>query len=192
MTYVPNFPTNNTFINQSVGQIQSNWNFLSTSIGTDHFFNVGGVTEGHHRFVQLVSQLAVTPAVAPGCIGVLFSRTTGTGLSSGFYINTATNLLQIPVVLGLTINIPGAGTFTAVDFTPVTTPQMGNFVFAMNGNPNNQASGTFYYDGNNVYVTQTSIGGIFTGVGGNGTKFITLTSTGVAANTKIMLTFIQL
>lgn len=192
MTYVPNFPTNNTNINQSVGQIQTNWNFIQTSVGTDHFFNVGGVTEGHHKFVQFASQGAVTPPVAAGCVGELFFRTTGLSLVNVLFLNTTSGLLQIPYVNNITFNHPGGGTVNAIDFTPVTDVRIGNVVFAMNGNPNNQAACSFYFDGNNVYITQTSIGGTFTAVGGNGTKFITLTSIPAAPNTKIMITFTSL
>ncbi len=76
MVWDPNFPLQTTNINQSTLQIRTNWNFLATSIGTDHYYNTGAPNEGHHRFVQMPNSVA-TPALAAGMNGVIANTTEG-------------------------------------------------------------------------------------------------------------------
>jgi len=64
MTWNAVFPQGNTLISQSVTQIQTNWSYLATIIGTDHVFNTYTANDGHHKFGQMITQAAdVTPFV---------------------------------------------------------------------------------------------------------------------------------
>jgi hypothetical protein len=92
MAWVQLFPTNATPINQSVNQIQQNWLFIQNNINTDHFFNSGAPTEGHHRFVHLPAQVA-DPIVA--LAGVIYAKNNASG-HPRLYYNAPEGVSQIP------------------------------------------------------------------------------------------------
>ncbi len=92
MVWNPNFPTQATLISQSTAQIQTNWNFIATTVGTDHFYNTVDPNEnGHHKWVQMLDGGNIP--VAAGMDGVVYLKTSGSVIQP-FFRNIST-ILQI-------------------------------------------------------------------------------------------------
>lgn len=109
MAWVQLFPTNNTLISASVNQIQQNWLFLQQNINTDHSFNTGAPSEGHHRFMHLPTQGA-DPAVI--LTGVVYQKANLAGSPRLYYRTTVpvARIEQIPTAMTGMVNLPvGAG-----------------------------------------------------------------------------------
>jgi hypothetical protein len=84
MVWVQAFPQGNTLISQSVGTFQANNLAIETYANTDHFFNTGAPTEGHHRQIQL-QNLGAPPAVALN--SAIWSQNNATGNAQPFFRN---------------------------------------------------------------------------------------------------------
>ncbi len=173
MVWVQVFPTGATFINQSVPQFNDNWLFLQNNINTDHFFNTGGATEGHHKFMQLFD--TGNPAIAGGAAGVLYATATPGGVEQTWFHNTTLNQInQIPVGFFDQQNNVGAQVF----FNMGPQPQFaGFFIIYQIGGTANQGSGMVVWDGINARVTQTSVRGQVTLIGDNGGTLIAVNQT---------------
>lgn len=126
MVWNPNFPTNNTLINQSVNQIQTNWTFIQNNINTDHFFNSGAPQEGHHRFVNMPDN-GGDAAVA--LAGVIYLKTQGASVLP-FYRNVG-GVGQIPIVSNTTV-VLGVGPAQTVFPAGGSQSFMGNIYISDN------------------------------------------------------------
>ena len=177
------FPLGTTFINQSVPQFQSNWAFLASNIGKDHFFDTGAPNEGHHKFVQLLDGGA--PALAAGMSAVLYSQGTGGGgnVEQPFWRNTTVvnNPMQIPTfITGVTACPAGVQTTTLINMATGPQPNCMGFIQAFaQGGTNSFATGYYTWNGANVYVGTN----IMTGVVGT-----LITNLGNSANSRITIT----
>lgn len=158
MTWNATFPTPTTRINQSVTQIQNNWAFLATNINTDHYFNTGTNTEGHHKFVQMAA--GADPALAAGMNGVIYTKNNGAGLAEPFFRN-ASVISQIPIIYTIT-NPTGAPGNNIPLFDLSTLPATFSALFTIYqvGGSANQASGMVVWDGSTVQVSQITAGGV--------------------------------
>lgn len=167
MAWVQLFPTNNTLISQSVNQIQQNWLFIQNNINTDHFFNTGAPSEGHHRFVHLVTQGA-DPAVI--LTGVVYQKNTFTGNPRLFY-NTVSGPEQISTSVQLIhVNCPAGA--PGVDVPVIDLVGFHNFrgtIWVVDeANPGNRASALLMFDAA-PHVDQVAVHGAITNINGAGT-----------------------
>lgn len=106
MTWNATFPTGPTLISQSVNQFQTNFGYLATNIGTDHYFNSANANDGHHKFVQLVNQGGdATVSVN----GVLYTKVDGSGNTQPWFRNGAI-IAEIPVLFTTTLTFGAPGT----------------------------------------------------------------------------------
>lgn len=119
MAWVQLFPTGNTLISQSVGQIQANWLFIQNNINTDHSFNTGAPSEGHHKFMHLPTQGADQAVILTG---VVYQKANTSGNPMLYYRTTQSGINQIATGAYGTIAIAGAGTWMLHDF--VGKPKM--------------------------------------------------------------------
>lgn len=185
MAWDPNFPTPGTRISQSVQQIQNNWAFLQNNINTDHFYNSGAPNEGHHRFVQLITQGA-DPALALN--GVLYSKAVTGGTIQPFYRN-ATNIQQIPTVRsGVTAVGGGGGTFALTNLAGTQT--FSAFITSVDqANLNTRACGFVVWDGALLRVDNLSSSGNIVTLTTTGVTSIAVTSNGAHNNQWNIITF---
>lgn len=172
------FPQPNDLVSQAPTPFQNNWAFLATNIGTDHYFNSGGATEGHHRFSQYVDQ-AGDPALAAGCSGVVYVKPNTTGGTQQLFYRNASNVRQIPLY-----HSPGVYTFGApgnnipvFDFAGTLNPCIGLFLTYRVGQAS-QSSALFFWDGATLNVTELSKSGSVTAIGSSGTNLTMSSSSG--------------
>ncbi len=144
------FPLGTTQINQSVQQFQDNWAFLQTNINTDHFFNTGAPTEGHHRQVYTNNQGA-DPALA-GMDAVIYTKAVGTSPATVPFIRTASGALPIPNYSNLTVVYAGPGTAPILTFLGLVHGQ-GLIYFSDINNSANRALCFYSYDGVNGNIS---------------------------------------
>ena len=64
--------------------LQDNTDYITTNMALDHFWNAGGVTDGHHKHVELVDK-AVAPTLDAGMNGMLYAFANAN--SKPYYIN---------------------------------------------------------------------------------------------------------
>jgi hypothetical protein len=167
MTWNATFPTPPLVINQSINQFQTNWNYLATTIGQDHYFNTLGVhTDGTHKYVNLTNQ-SPDPPVAALSDAVEFTKTMGpvsmpTQIPSWpHFKNTAFDYRH---VLGFSRQkiVGSAGTFVLFTFAgSVDAPIAGTFFVYQDGTPTNFGSIDYIWDG----TTLARIPGSFAGTG---------------------------
>jgi hypothetical protein len=194
MVWVQAFPTNNTLISQSVGQIQANWLFLQQNIGTDHYFDTGNANEGHHQFSQYVNQ-AGDPALAVD--GVVYVKPNASSGAIQPYFRNAGSIRQLPVFYSVinAMGAPGAN-FALFNLAGFQVPFYGFFIVAQVGGAANQASGIIAWDGT-TNITQLSASGNPVGpvglyaVGSDGGTHITI-SQNVAGITNWQLVLLQM
>jgi len=166
------FPLGTDLVSNAPPLFQQNWAFINANINTDHYFNSGGATEGHHKFSQYFNQ-GIDPAlIGDGEIYVKPSITSGT--IQPFYRN-AINIRQIPTFTGGTIAIAGGITTGIVDLTGVQGFS-GFFICFDLGGSANMASAAVVWDNVNARVSQLSVRGAVTALGEVG-QFITITTT---------------
>lgn len=185
------FPQPNDLVSQAPTPFQNNWAFLATNIGTDHYFNSGGATEGHHRYSQYVNQVT-TPALSAGTSGQIFVKPNTTAGSQQPFFNNgntsdAVNTRQIP-----TMYSPGTYTFGApgnnipvFDFTGQPSPVLGTF-YTYNVGTTSRTYGcaSFFWDGTRLAVNEIAVSGNLTVIDRSGTS-ITLSSS-VAGNYQLI------
>ena len=146
MTWTPVFPTGPRLISQSIVPFQQNWAFLAANIGTDHYFNTGTNTEGHHRFVQMAN--GGNPVIQAGMNGVSYVKVAGTAASWPFFRNadTATSVYRTVLARTDTKAIVVALNQTVIDFSVLegTNTVIGGYVLMYDAaNVNNFA--TMFY-----------------------------------------------
>lgn len=173
MAWNPTFPTPATRISQSVQQIQDNWAFLQTNINTDHFYNSGAPNEGHHRFVQLITQGA-DPALALN--GVLYSKAVTGGTIQPFYRN-ATNIQQVPTIRSGVAAVGGGGGNFSLANLAGTQPFSGFITSVDQATTATRGCAFIIWDGAAIGVTTL-------GVAGSIVAFVVLavTSIGITSN----------
>ena len=164
MAWVQLFPTSATLVSNSVNQLQDNWLFLQNNIDTDHFFNTGAPTEGHHRY--FVTQNRADPG-ALLLDAMLYSKVSGTG-------NELT-LKNSQSVRSMVARFSGTDTFGAAgsynigpDFNGLE-PCFGMFYIMAT---NNSGRGYGMYanlGGGNFTMDQQFVAGTITGIGKSGT-----------------------
>jgi hypothetical protein len=161
MVWVQAFPTGATLISQSVAQMQANNLALQTYANTDHFFNTGAPSEGHHRQVQL-QNLGAVPAVALS--SAIWSQNNPSGNSQPHFINSTTHLDTILVgSTSGTIGPVGAGTFNVLDFTGLPKCQ-GILMINDRANYTNSAFAFVSYGNGTVHVRQIVVHGTVTSI----------------------------
>ncbi len=163
------FPTGQTLISQSVTQIQANWAFINTFANTDHYFNVGGANEGHHRFSQYVNQ-AGDPALTVD--GVIYVKPNNAASMQPYYRNS-TSIRQIPMIYYAQSATGGPGPLVPLfDMSVLQQTFSGVFTIYNTNNPGDQGSGTVVWNGATAFVTQTSVSGNLVQIAAIGTTFI--------------------
>lgn len=112
---------NNSYIETTMGNDPVGTNNAGTR---DHFWDVGGDEDGHHRFIKspafTVGGVATDPLVGTGMDGVLYLKSDGLTPSSveGFYRN-ASNVYQfIPAFKSGTVSITSSSTFESITTIP--------------------------------------------------------------------------
>ena len=162
MPWVQSFPTGPTLISDSVNQIGDNWLFLQDEINTDHFFNTGAPTEGHHRY--LVTENRTDPASLQ-LDAMLYSKVSGRGNELAFKNSQSVRTL-VARYAGREI-FPAAGIYTLVgpntDFSQVE-PCFG-MIFVMAEDNSGRGYAMFANDGQgNFVVNQRFVAGTITGI----------------------------
>lgn len=115
MVWDPNFPLQTTNINQSTPQIRTNWNYIATTVGTDHFYNTGNATlDGHHQEVQLKNQ-GIVP-LAANMDGLLYVNNLFSKVQP--YYRNASTILQLAKGYSFTGNL-NLGTNNVLDVANV-------------------------------------------------------------------------
>lgn len=174
------FPLGTSQVSQAPPLFQQNWAFLNTNINTDHFFNTGVPTEGHHQFVQLLDQGAA--ALAAGMNAVLYTRGTGGSgtIQEPFWTNTnvVTPVQQIPTfITGTTACPAGVQNTTIINMAAGPQPNcMGFIQLFQQGAVNSFACAYYVWNGANVYVTNfvTGPGGLVNAITNSATSRITV------------------
>jgi hypothetical protein len=160
MVWLQAFPQANTFVS-NVGQTQANWLFLQNNINTDHYFNVGNNTEGHHRYVQTSS--AAAPGVAAGMSGVLFNNIQGAqNLPQLFWQENVSNTIrEVATLNGAAVVVINDARAPLVNL--INTPFISGIITAYDiNNPINNATAFVIWAniaGGTIYVTQLAIDG---------------------------------
>lgn len=172
MVWIQAFPTSGTLISQSVQQIQDNWLFIQTNINFDHYFNSGTGNEGHHQFVQAITQAGdVAPAVGavPSAVP-LYSKNDLSGFPKLFTNTTKNGVRQVPGFVSLTTPAIGANSTVGVyDFAGRENVKNGICLIVSDGNPNDSAMAYFNYNGN-VQIINSTVGPHLNGFVGAGTQ----------------------
>lgn len=172
MTWNAAFPTQNTQISQSTGQIQVNWGYIATTVGKDHYFNTGTMNDGHHQFVQFVDQVAV-PASAVSSVA---ATVTVSGLSRIQFRSGALVPNYLQMSQEGTQVIAGAGTNLLHDFTGFPA-FYGMFLVQDFASVANIAVAAVYWSGAALSMLQIGVGGAITALSLAGTT-IQITTTG--------------
>lgn len=186
MPWNPNFPMQATSISQSTPQIQTNWNYIATTVGVDHFFNSATPgNDGHHKWVNMLD--AGNAPLAAGFDGVVYVKTSGSKVQP-FYRN-ATTIMPIPkaynfvftmlasqvnIVLDVQNAIAGMGTFG---------PFNGIFTIVKQGTTGASGTASVFYDGaGSISVRELNRDGTVSSVSGaNGPSQILVTVGGSGA-----------
>lgn len=129
MTWNAAFPTQATNINQSTPQLQVNWAYIATTVGTDHYFNTGNSQlDGHHQFVQMLNS-SPNPAIAVGMSGVEFFRLEGPSntIPSWPSFKNATKSYAYTLATHRQFNATVPGAQNLFTFTGIDSPMAGTF-----------------------------------------------------------------
>lgn len=171
------FPVGTDIVSQAPPLFQQNWAFLQNSIGTDHFFNTGAPTEGHHKFSQYGNQVV---APVPAVDSVLYSQLTTLGLtgSSQLFLANSTNTRQVATFLGGTTVTP-AGTTTI--FTGNVLQPFFGWLHVVNGSvPSDYGVAFIYWNtSGTITVRQLFVNGSITAIAGTGPNIRVTTSANI-------------
>lgn len=178
------FPQPNDLVSQAPTPFQNNWAFLATNIGTDHYFNSGGTSEGHHRYSQYVDQ-AGDPALAAGCSGVVYVKDNTTAGTKQLFYRNASNVRQIPLfqTVQYTFGAPG-NNIPVYNFAGQLSPAMGG-IYIYNVGGSSYGHAIYYWNGSTLRVSELVLSGNITDIDGNTTN-LTVSST-IAGNFNIMI-----
>lgn len=167
MAWVQLFPTNNTLISQSVNQIQQNWLFLQNNINTDHYFNSGAPSEGHHKFVHLPTQGA-DPAVI--LTGVVYQKNSPAGSPALYYRTGPSGITQVSTAYVGDINFAGPGLGNILNLNGLPR-SMGILNIVRYNNMATRAHAYLYWDGAGLMaITDQSLAGHITFISPAGTN----------------------
>lgn len=135
MTWSSTAPDGTKSVKENQSILGNNTTYIETTMGNDalgtnnagtrdHFWNVSGDNDGHHRFVKspafTVGGVATDPLVGTGMDGVLYLKSDGLTPSrvQGFYRNASNVYQYIPAFLTGTVNIASGAAFTNVVTVP--------------------------------------------------------------------------
>lgn len=182
MSWVQPFPTANTRISQSVAQIQANWLFIQNNINTDHYFNSGAPTEGHHKFVHLPTQGA-DPAVI--LTGVVYQKLNAVGNPRLYYRNTLSGPSQLATAYNTTTVVPGAGNTIIMSF--LGTPRVHGIVTVVNYAAQATRACVFLtFDGVGAATNPIAVGGLITACFAAGTDLVVTTTGACTLNAQFI------
>jgi hypothetical protein len=122
--------------NQIIGQ--QNTTYTKTTMNVDHYWDAGGVLDGHHKFIKAPAfAVGADPALGAGVNGVIYLRTVSTSNArvEGFYKNTNGIYQFIPSFVSGTHAVTNA--FTTIVTVPANC--YGEiFMFKNDNNENGQ------------------------------------------------------
>lgn len=169
MAWIQLFPTGNKLMSQSVTQMQDNNLALQTYAATDHFFNTGAPTEGHHKFMHMQNQGVVPPIV----LDTVICSVAVAGHSQPFFRN-AGGAKEITMNQYGTVIAGGAGVHNLPTFAGTPRCQ-GILMISDHANYSNSGFAFVSWNGT-VHTRQIVVHGTITAVA-SATPFATFTTT---------------
>jgi hypothetical protein len=156
MAYQPNIPQPGQDPSVSQGDLLNNFTAINTIFGINHYeFNEVVGTQGKHKFVTYVDQLAIDPVVAGTDWATFVKDTTFEAVSAPF-IRNVNKVWNMPVVIEIADLLTGAAAnwYDLFDFAaaPAQPKMMGTIFIIDTGTPDRTIFSQFAWDGTTVWI----------------------------------------